>query len=108
LSKLSTAPAVDPIEYREIVGALCCLVNTRQDLAYVMGYYSRFMERPTTEHLLVVKRLLRYVAGTTQVDCFYKTRKEKKLTLVGYSDNDLAGDINTYKSTTGFFFLVTT
>jgi hypothetical protein len=37
------------------------------------------MERPTTEHLLVVKRLLRYVAGTTQVGCFYKTRKEKKL-----------------------------
>ena len=58
LSKSSTIPLVDATAYRRIVGAL----NTRPDLAYVVGYVSRFMERPTTEHLLAVKRVLRYIA----------------------------------------------
>jgi hypothetical protein len=60
LSKSSTAPTIDPTEYRRIVGALRYLVNTRPDLAYVVGYVSRFMEEPTTEHLLAVKKVLHY------------------------------------------------
>jgi hypothetical protein len=64
LSKSSTAPAVDPTEYWRIVGALRYLVNTRPDLAYAVGYVSRFMENPTTEHLLAVKTVLRYIAWT--------------------------------------------
>jgi hypothetical protein len=64
LSKSSTAPAVDPTEYWRIVGALRYLVNTRPDLAYVVGYVSRFMENPTTEHLLAVKTVPRYIAWT--------------------------------------------
>jgi hypothetical protein len=64
------------------------------------------MEKPTTEQLLAVKRLLRYVAETVHMGCFYKTRKEKKLKLVGYSNNDLAGDIDTHKSTTGVLFFI--
>jgi hypothetical protein len=55
LSKSSTAPLVDATEYRRIVGVLRYLVNTRPDLAYDVGYVSRFMEKPTTEHLLAVK-----------------------------------------------------
>jgi len=51
LSKLSTAPAVDPTLYRSIVGSLWSLVNSRPDLAFSVGYVSRFTEAPTTEHL---------------------------------------------------------
>jgi hypothetical protein len=64
LSKQSAAPLVDPTMYRSIVGSLRYLVNSRPDLAYSVGYVSRFMEAPTTEHLVAVKRVLRYVAGT--------------------------------------------
>jgi len=64
LSKQSSAPAVDPTRYRSIVGSLRYLVNSRPDLAYSVGYISRFMEAPTTEHLAAVRRVLRYVAGT--------------------------------------------
>jgi len=76
LSKLSTAPAVDPTSYRSIVGALRYLVNSRPDLAYSVGYISRFMEKPTTEHLAAMKRVLRYVAGTLHFGCHYKRKKE--------------------------------
>lgn len=61
----SAAPAVDAIAYRSIVSSLRYLVNTRPDLAYSVGYVSRFMKKPTTEHLAAVKRVLRYIiAGT--------------------------------------------
>jgi hypothetical protein len=64
-----------------------------------MGYVSWFMERPMTEHLLAVKRVLWYVTGTVHLGCIYKRKKEKQR-LVGYSDNDLVGDVDTCKSTT--------
>lgn len=59
LSKDSTALAVDATQYRSIVGSLRYLVNSRPDIAYSVGFVSRFMESPTTEHLLTVKRVLR-------------------------------------------------
>jgi transposase InsO family protein len=104
LSKQSSAPAVDPTRYRSIVGSLRYLVNSRPDLAYAVGYISRFMEKPTTEHLTAVKRILRYVAGTLHYGCHYQRRKEAR--LVGYSDSDMAGDVDTRKSTTGVGFFL--
>jgi hypothetical protein len=105
LSKFSTEPAVDATEYRRIVGALRYLVNTRPDLAYAVGYVSRFMEKPTTEHLIAVKRILRYVAGTVNYGCHYR-RKEGEATLLGYSDSDHGADVDGRKSTSGMLFFL--
>jgi len=101
LSKVSTAPAIDATMYCGVVGTQRYLVNTRPDLAYSVGYISRFMENPTTEHLAAMKRVLRYVTGTLHHGCFYQKRKEAQ--LLGFSDSDLAGDIDTRKSTVGVF-----
>jgi hypothetical protein len=103
LSKFSTHPAVDPIEYRRIVGALRYLVNTRPDIAFAMGYVSRFMEKPTTEHLVAVKCILRYVAGTVHLGCNYR-RKKRIVALLGYSDNDHGADVDGRKSTSGVLY----
>jgi hypothetical protein len=105
LSKASTAPAIDEMAYRSIIGSLRYLVNTRPDLAYLVGYVSRFMEKPTTEHLAAMKRVLRYVASTLKYGCCC-TRKEKNVRLVDFSDSDLAGDVDTHKSTTGVVFFL--
>lgn len=104
LSKDSTALAIDATQYRSIVGSLRYLVNSRLDIAYSVGYVSRFMESPTTEHLLTVKRVLRYVAGTLHFGCHY--RREKGTELEGYSDSDLAGGIDTRKSTSDILFFL--
>jgi hypothetical protein len=105
LSKESTAREVDPTLYRRLVGSLRYLVHTRPDLPFSVGYVSRFLERPTNEHFQAVKRILRYLAGTLDHGMCY-TKTAGKASFVGYSDSDLAGDVDTSKSTTRclFFF----
>ena len=63
LMKEGATSSVDATEYRSLIGSLRYLCNSRLDLAYSVGYLSRFMEAPQQEHLIVVKRVLRYVAG---------------------------------------------
>jgi hypothetical protein len=38
-------------------------------------YVSRFMEKPTTDHLLAMKRVLRYIVGTVDLVCHYGTKE---------------------------------
>jgi hypothetical protein len=73
---------------RQIIGSLPYLVHTRPDLAFAVGFVTRFMERPTEEHMMAVKRILRYVAGMTHYG----------LTVTG--------DIDTRKSTSGTLFFL--
>jgi hypothetical protein len=107
LNKMSSAPAVNETAYRSIVGSLYYLVNSKPDLAYSMGYVIviQFMEKPTTEHLAAVKRVLQYIARTLDYGCFY-SRKKLNAHVVGFSDSDLAGDIDTRKSTTGVIYFL--
>jgi hypothetical protein len=65
LSRHSTAAEVDPTHYRCLIGSLCYLVHTRPDLAFAVGFVSRFMERPTVEHEGAVKRILRFIIFAT-------------------------------------------
>ncbi|XP_066351585.1 uncharacterized mitochondrial protein AtMg00810-like [Miscanthus floridulus] len=46
LTKASTAVKVDATLYRSIVDSLRYLVHTRPDIAFVVGYVSRFMKDP--------------------------------------------------------------
>jgi hypothetical protein len=55
LGKYSVSPPLDVTFYRSIVGSLRYLVHSRPNIAFAVGYVSRFMERPTT----AVKHLLR-------------------------------------------------
>ena len=91
LMKASTTVKVDATLYRSIVGGLHYLVHTRSDIAFAVGYISRFMEDPREDHLVVVKRLLRYVKGKVdQVFVFPKTGGSG-LQLTVFSDADMAG-----------------
>ena len=105
LSKSSADPVIDPTEYRKIMGALHYLVNTRPDLAYAEGYVSRFMEKPTIEHLVAVKRILRYVAGMVNFGCHYRRNKGEAV-LLGYSDSDHGANVDGRKSTSGVMFFL--
>src|SRR6266542_1322743 len=106
LSKKSTAAVTDTTAYRSLVGSLRYLVHTRPDLAYSVGYVSRFMETPTVEHLAAVKHNLRYIAGTRTLGCYFPREPRGDERLVGFSDSDMAGDVDDRKSTSGVMFFL--
>lgn len=54
----------DPIEYRNMVGALQYLTFTRPDLAFSVHQLCQFLNPPTTTHLEATKCVLRYIHGT--------------------------------------------
>jgi hypothetical protein len=94
---------VDSTQYRRLVGSLRYLAHTRPDLAFSIGYVSRFMQRPTTEHQQDVKRIICYVAGTLDHGLYYP-RCPGEAHLIGYSDSDHTDDIDTSKSTSRILF----
>jgi hypothetical protein len=89
LSRDRTTEEVDATQYRRLVGSLRYLAHTQPDMAFSVGYGSRFMQRPTTEHQQAVKRIIRYVADTLDHGLYYP-RCPGEAHLVGYSDSDHA------------------
>ncbi|XP_074348951.1 secreted RxLR effector protein 161-like [Apium graveolens] len=61
------------------------------------------MERPTVMHLNAAKRILRYVKGTIYYGLIY-TKDDENNVVIGYSDSDLAGNVEDRKSTGGKVF----
>lgn len=80
------------------------LTVTRPDLMFVVCLLSRFMADPKEEHMLIGKRVLRYLKGTLEFGVFYG--RSSKLDLLGYTDSDYARDMNDRKSTSGYVFLL--
>jgi hypothetical protein len=106
LFKECNSPPVDPTEYRSLIGSLRYLLHTRPELTFSVSYLGRFMEAPKQEHLNVVKRVLRYVAGTLDYGLMYLKENGGDIKILGYSDSDMAGDVDDCKSTSGVVFFL--
>lgn len=80
------------VPYASAVGSLMyAMICTRPDIAQAMGAVSRFMADPGKEHWNVVKRILRYIKGTSDVAlCFGGL----EFGVRGYVDSDYAGDLD--------------
>jgi hypothetical protein len=102
LSRNSTTAKVGATLYRSIIGGLRYLTHTRPDIAYTIGYVSQFMEDPREDHWTAVKRLLRYIKGTTDQGIVFPRSGDKEAPrLVIFSDTDMAGNIDGRRSTSG-------
>ncbi|XP_074377713.1 secreted RxLR effector protein 161-like [Apium graveolens] len=104
LSNFKEGEKVDPTYFKSLVGSLRYLTCTRPDILYSIGLVSRFMETPTTTHLKSANRILRYLKSTMDYRLFY--HRSNEFNLVGYYDNDWAGDIDERKSTTEYVFFM--
>jgi hypothetical protein len=106
LSKQSTQPLVDATAYRSIIESLRYLMNTRPNLAFAVGYMSHFLDEPREDHLVAVKKILHYVAGTCNWGLWFGRKKRNQALLIGFSDADFAGDVDVRKSTIGVIFFL--
>ena len=94
---------VESTLFRKLIGCLRYLTLTRPDLIFSVSYLSRFMSKPHSNHMAVVKRVLRYIKGTSDYGLVYKSDKECR--LMGYCDSDYARDLDDQKSTSGYIFV---
>ncbi|TYK27876.1 uncharacterized protein E5676_scaffold384G00590 [Cucumis melo var. makuwa] len=74
---------------KSIVGSLLYLTASRPDIAYAVGICARYQADPRISHLEAVKKILKYVHGTSDFGMMYSY--DTTLTLVRYCDADWAG-----------------
>lgn len=93
------------VPYRSAVGALLYLaVVARPDISAAVGTVARYQLNPGMAHWTAVKRILRYLKGTANTCLIYNGNQGTE--LVGFSDSDWAGCIDTRRSTTGYVFIM--
>jgi hypothetical protein len=91
----------NPSNYRSLAGGLQYLTLTRPDIAYVVQHACLFMHAPQDVHLQLIKRILRYIRGTTHLGLRIH-RHSPHHDLIGYSDANWAGCPDTRQSILGF------
>ncbi|CAL1413096.1 unnamed protein product [Linum trigynum] len=63
-----------------------------------------YQSNPGVDHWKAAKKVLRYLQGTK--DHMLTFRRSDHLEVIGYSDSDYAGCVDTKKSTFGYLFLL--
>jgi hypothetical protein len=103
LSKTSfDSSEIDPHLYRQPIGSLMYLVNTKPNICYAVNVLSQFMSQPRQTHWIAAKHVLRYLQGTVGYGLRYASDVDMR--LQGYVDADWAGSIRDRKSTFGCCF----
>jgi hypothetical protein len=98
----TTSEVVDATLYREMIGSLMYLTNTRPYICFVVNTLSQYMVDPKCVHLIAVKHVMRYLKGI--MDYGLKYVADSEMSLLGYSDSDWAGSVANRKSTLGCCF----
>jgi hypothetical protein len=104
LTRDEDGKAVDQTLYRSMIGSLLYLTASRPDLCLSVGICARYQANPKESHLTAVKRIIRYVTGTTEYGIWFSKGKDSQ--VIGYSDSDWAGNADDRKSTTGGCFFI--
>ena len=67
LDKDENGKNISDKEYRGMIGSLLYLTASRPDIVFAVGLCARFQIAPKESHLTAVKRIFRYLVGTTDL-----------------------------------------
>eukprot|EP00253_Pinus_taeda_P002765 PITA_02765 len=84
------------VPYASAVGSLMyAMVCTRPHIKHAVGALSKFISKPGKEHWIVVKRVFKYLRGTSDYGLCYQGRLglDKVLDICGLVDADRARDL---------------
>ena len=104
LSKDENDVAVNQSLYRSMIGSLLYLTASRLDITIVVGVCARYQAENKMRHLVQVKRIMKYINGTTDYGILYSHSENSR--LMGYCDADWAGSADDRKSTSGGCFFL--
>jgi hypothetical protein len=90
----------DKESYQSLIGSLLFLsVQTRPDLTFAVGWFSRHCHQPSALHEQGTKHILRYLQGTIALGITFSEGD-----IQGFSDASFAEDPETRRSTSGYLF----
>ena len=93
----------DPSRYRQIVGQIMyCHAATRFDITFPVSQLSRKLARPTEADYKAARCVIQYMFHHQEIGPMYDGKAPVQ--LLGYSDADYAGDVQTRRSTSGWVF----
>jgi hypothetical protein len=98
----SSSEIVDATMYRQLVGSLMYLTNTRLDIRFTVNRLSQYMAYPRHVQLVVEKHVLRYLKGIVDYGLRYDANCE--IILHGYTYSDGVSSVVDQKSTFGCCF----
>ncbi|KAK0593555.1 hypothetical protein LWI29_006532 [Acer saccharum] len=104
LSKDASGKDVEQSLYRGMIGSLLYLTASRPNICFSVGVCARYQANPKESHLVTVKRIIRFVNGTSNHGIWYSF--DTNPSLVGFSDADWAGNCDDRKSTSGGCFFL--
>jgi hypothetical protein len=93
----SSSDLLDPTMYRQLIGSLMYLVNTRPNICFVGNTLSQYMVEPKHVHWMEAKHVLRYLHATVGYGLRYVLDRDVK--LQDYTDSDWEGSEVDRKST---------
>ncbi|XP_059668768.1 secreted RxLR effector protein 161-like [Cornus florida] len=99
LDKDEKGKEVDIKKYRGMIGSLLYLTASRPDIMFSVCLCARFQSCPKESHLNAVKRIFKYLNGTSNLGLWYP--RHTSFELVGFTDADFAGCKVDRKSTSG-------
>ncbi|XP_057444448.1 secreted RxLR effector protein 161-like [Lotus japonicus] len=91
--------------YRSMIGSLLYLTASKADITFVVSVCARYQAEPKISHLIQVKRIIKYINGTSNYGIMY-TDHDTNSVLEGYCDADWAGSVDDRKSTYGRCFFL--
>jgi hypothetical protein len=93
------------IPYVSVVESLMyAQVCTHLDIVFVIGMPSWYQTDPEMDHLKAGKKILYYLQWTK--DYMLTFRKLDNLKVIGYSDSDFSGCVDSKKSTSCYIFIL--
>jgi hypothetical protein len=99
-------PFEDISQYRRLIGKLLYLTNTRPDIAYATQQLIQFLHKPIVTHYNAAFRVIRYLKTSPGRGLLLSRHSD--IQLLGFSDADWAGCIDTRRSTSWFCFFLGT
>ncbi|GKE33547.1 hypothetical protein Tco_1452869 [Tanacetum coccineum] len=90
---------IDDTKYCGMIGSLLYLTASRPNIMFSVCLCARFQEAPKTSYLEAIKRIFRYIKGTSHLGLWYT--KGTGLETTVYADSDHAGDYVDRKRTSG-------
>lgn len=94
------------VPYKEAIGCLMFIsLLTRPDITYAVNHAAKFCENPKQIHWTALKRILRYLRGTSDLGLLYR-RTSATAYLQGYCDADYGGDVDSRRSRSGYVFQI--